>query len=188
MLRRLTGVALVMLLAPAAGSLTVEGHSYEPNVTVGGQGVKLIGAGVRQKWFSDVYVMAAYTASGKREPSVMINADEPKYLRLDMLRDVAAEKMATTIGESFDKHMPADASPELKDQRAQFESYFKEDCTKGTVLEFIYVPGTGTIFKQNGKQLGAPLAGQAFSKVLWDIYFGELTCCIALKESILKGQ
>jgi hypothetical protein len=103
-----------------------------------------------------------------------------------MKRDVSAEKMSSTIGESFEEHMPANASAELKRQRRTFESYFKDECTEGTKLEFIYLPGTGTILKQNGKRMGPPLKGVEFHRVLWDIYFGRDTCCDDLKEQILE--
>ena len=184
---RFAALALTLLVASGASALTVEGKSYAPTTTIEGQTLKLVGAGLRQKWFVDVYVLAAYSASGAVDPATLVDADEPKYLRIDMLRNVSAEKMASTIGGSFEEHMPKNPSPELKAQRAAFQNYFKDECTKGSVLEFIYVPGTGTILKQNGKQLGAPLAGKSFARVLWDIYFGTDTCCESLKKGVLKG-
>ena len=94
--------------------------------------------------------------------------------------------MSSSIGESFEEHMSKNASPELKKQRKTFESYFKSECTKGTRLEFTYLPGAGTKFKQNGKLMGPPLKGKAFHQVLWDIYFGKDTCCDGLKKQILE--
>jgi hypothetical protein len=49
-----------------------------------------------------------------------------------------------------------------------------------------YTPESGTIMKQNGKQIGK-FVGKAFQTVLWDIYFGDNTCCSGLKESVFKS-
>jgi hypothetical protein len=179
-------VGLASTAALAAGVATVEGKTYQPTLSMEGKELKLIGAGLREKWFVDVYVMAAYSESGSCSGAEIISKDEPKYLRLDLLRDVSAEKMSSTIGGSFEEHTPANASEKLKAQRKTFEGYFKDECTEGTVLEFLYLPGTGTLMKQNGKLLGPALDGFDFARVLWDIYFGKETCCEDLKVDILK--
>jgi hypothetical protein len=41
------------------------------------------------------------------------------------------------------------------------------------------------VFRQDGKQLGAPLEGKPFQEVLWSIYFGPKACCRELRDSIL---
>lgn len=185
-MRCLTIVIGLFLIPLAAPAVTVEGNHYAATVQVEGKSFKLIGAGLREKWWVDVYTLGAYSVSGSCQPSQIVAKDEPKYLRIDMERDVSAEKMSSTIGESFQEHMPANASAKLKQQRRTFESYFKDECTEGTKLEFIYLPGTGTILKQNGKRMGPPLEGVEFQRVLWDIYFGSDTCCDDLKEQILE--
>lgn len=185
MLKTIAIIGLLLVPLVSLG-VTVEGNSYPATAKVEGKTFKLIGAGLREKWWVDVYTMGAYTESGSCKPADIINKDEAKYLRLDMKRDVSAEKMASAIGESFGDHMPKGASAKLKQQRRAFESYFKAECTEGTKIEFIYLPGTGTVLKQNGKPMGAPLEGVEFHKVLWDIYFGKDTCCEDMQEQILK--
>jgi hypothetical protein len=181
------GAALLLPAVALAQPLAVEGKSYNDTVAIGDKTLYRLGAGVRSKWMFNVYVMAAYSEGGKCDASAIVKTDEVKYLRLDLLRNVSAEKMASTIGGSFGEHMPKNASAELQAQRKTFEAYFKDECTKGTTLEFTYTPGVGTSLKQNGKDLGPPLAGAGFMQVLWDIYFGPETCCSSLKEEILKG-
>lgn len=151
-----------------------------------GKTVKLIGAGLREKWWVDVYALGAYSESRSCKISDIINKDEPKYLRMEMLRDVDAEKMSSAISESFSENMPKNASAKLKQQRRQFASYFKTECKEGMRLEFIYLPGTGTICKMNGKRMGPPLDGVEFHRVFWSIYFSKNTCCEDLQEDILK--
>lgn len=180
-------VAMLCLVIPAvASAVEVEGKVFKKTETIEGKTLKLIGAGLREKWMFDVYAFGAYTESGKCDAKTLISMDETKYIRLEMLRDVGAEKMANTIGESFDKNMPAGASAELKAQRKTFQSYFKDEAKEGQKLEFIYVPGTGMTLKQNGKVLGAPLPGFEFAKVFWSIYFSDNCADEDLKEQVLK--
>lgn len=185
-------LAIITLAATALGgssalALDVKGRDYPASAIIEGRDLKLLGAGVRNKWMFDVYTLAAYTESGACKPADIVTRNEAKYLRLDMLRDVSADKMASTIGESFAQHLPRDASPELRAQQQAFLSYFKDELTKGTVLEFLYLPDSGTHIKQNGKTLGAALTGPDFSRVLWDIYFGSDTCCAKLKSQVLES-
>jgi hypothetical protein len=180
-------LAGVVLAALFVMGMTVEGNNYPSTLSIEGKDLKLIGAGLREKWFFDVYSMGAYSETGSCDTEAIIQNDEVKYLRLDMLRDVSAEKMSNTIGESFEEHMPKNASAELKAQHKTFMGYFKDECKKKTVIEFTYVPGTGTHLKQNGKEMGPVLAGADFARVLWDIYFGEDTCCSGLKDDILES-
>jgi hypothetical protein len=179
--------SLLLLSASAAAAATIEGQQYDDQITVEGKQLKLVGVGLREKWFFNVYTMGAYTESGDCQPARIIGDEEVKVLHLKMLRDVSAKKMSSTISESFSEHMPGDASEQLKAQRKTFESYFTAECSKGTELKFVYLPGTGTIYYQNGKQMGPPLEGKAFQEVLWDIYFGEKTCCKDLRQQILKS-
>jgi hypothetical protein len=177
------GVALCVLTLMG---FAVAGKTYQKTMIVETKPLHLLGAGIREKWMFEVYVMGVYSESGKCNAKDLIGIDEVKYLRIDMLRDVSAEKMAETLGEAFKEHMPKDASAELKKQQQELMTLFKDECKKDTVIEIIYTPESGTIMKQNGKQIGK-FAGKAFQTVLWDIYFGENTCCSGLKESVFKS-
>jgi hypothetical protein len=185
MKRALLVVALMALSAPVL-ALTVEGKNYQPTITVADKTLNLVGAGLRKKWFFNVYTMGVYSESGSCDTKALINDEGVKYMRIDMVRSVSAKKMAETLGEAFKEHMPKDASAELKKQQQDLMSYFKDECKEGTTIEFSYVPGEGTTFKQNGKQLGETFVGKDFQVVLWDIYLGEKTCCSGLKEDVIK--
>ncbi len=186
-MRTLVACCTLLWLAAVAHAATVAGKEFKETETIAGKTLKLIGAGLREKWFVDVYAFAAWTESGACDPQAIITTDEVKMLRLEMLRNVDAEKMGSTIGDSFDKAMPQNASAELKAQRQTFQGYFKDEAKKGQRIQFVYEPGVGVTAIQNGKPMGPPLAGKAFQEVLWGIYFGERTCCSDMKEQVLEG-
>jgi hypothetical protein len=188
---RLSLVLAAFLVMPCvaapARAVTVKGRDYGATVSVEGRTLKLVGAGLRKKWGFPVYAMGVYTESGACDPALVVDQDEVKYLKLDFLRDVTAEKMSSTIGESFDKHLAGGASEELKNQKALFLNSLKDDLNEGTVLEFVYVPGKGTTVRQNGRQIGTTYSGKGFAHVLWDIYFGPRTCCEGLKDDVFSS-
>jgi hypothetical protein len=176
---------LVLMVTTEALALTVEGKEFEPSVKVSGKTLTRVGAGLRKKGWIDVCVLGAYTESGSCRPAKVIGDEEVKYLRFQMLRNVKGSKMASTIGNAFDDAIPDDADSTLRSQRDVFKSYFKETVRKNQTLEFTYVPGEGVVFRQDGRQLGAPLEGKPFQETFWSIYFGSKTCCRELRDAIL---
>jgi hypothetical protein len=180
-------IAFILLLAlpTAAFALTVEGNTYDEAITLKGQQLKLIGAGLREIYGLNVYTLGAYSQTGGCNAKEIVEKEEIKYIRLDILRNIDSEKVARRIDEAFGESMPPNASAALLKQRDQSFSYFKGRCTKGTVFEFIYIPGTGTIFKQNGKIIGPTIAGKEYHTVFWNVYFGPNTCCAELKDELL---
>ena len=179
-------VFVLCLLVPANTlALTLEGKDYEASITVAGRQLKLIGAGLREVYGFNVYTLGAYSEDGDCEEKNIVESEQVKYLRLDILRNIDAEKVARRIAEAFAENMPQDASMTLQKQRDQSFSYFNGRCLKGTVFEFIYIPGKGTIFKQNGKAIGPIIPGKDYHTVFWNVYFGPNTCCSDLKDQLL---
>jgi hypothetical protein len=168
-------------------AVTVEGKNFEQTMAVEGETLKLVGAGLREKGWIDVYALGAYTESGSCNRNKIIKAEEVKYLRFEMLRNVKGSKMASTIGAAFDDAIPPGADPQLKSQRETFKGYFKDTVKENQVMEFIYVPNAGVTITQDGKQLGPRLTGKPFQEVLWSIYFGSKTCCEDLRDQILES-
>ena len=131
-----------------------------------GKSLQLVGAGLREKGFFDVYALGAYTQSGSCDPQKIIKDDETKYLRIEMLRNVKADAMASSIGDAFDDAIPPGADPNLKAQSATFQGYFKDKARKDQVIDFTYVPEVGVTIRQDGKELGPPLTGETVSRGL----------------------
>ena len=135
--------AAFVLSFPVAlpAQVTVKGKTYPATLTIEGQSLKLVGAGVRKKWGFSVYAMGAYTESGACNAAQVIDTDEVKYLKIDFLRDVTAEKFRATIDESFEKHQPAGASEDLKNQRATFVASLTEDLAENSSINSPTCPG-----------------------------------------------
>ena len=179
----LTGL---LVMHSAVMSLTVEGVNFPATVEMAGKELKLLGAGVREKWFIDIYTMGAYSESGSCDTSIQLKNNEMRYMHIKMLRTVSAKQIAEAFKDAFGNNTPENASKKLKDTINKAVSYFKQEATKGSTFEFTYIPGEGLVIKQNEKKLGETWKGKDFADVVWNCYFSNRTCCKNLKKGILK--
>lgn len=178
-------IIALMLLSSSSYAKEVNGVMV-PTSVMQKKKLTLIGAGTREKWFFDVYVMAAYQTSKSCDTKTIIANDDDRYLKITMIRDVSAEKMGGALEETLSENLSKDASSQLKNQVKELKSYFKEDLKKGQIIEFSYEKTKGTTTFVNSKKVGSLLSGFAFSELLWRAYFGEKTCCSNLKSEILS--
>ena len=69
----LLAACLVAGLTVPAQARTVEGFNLPETLRLGGQSLTLVGAGVRTKWFVNVYVMGVYQKTAKASAGHLIN-------------------------------------------------------------------------------------------------------------------
>lgn len=165
----------------------VKGIRFPTTIEKAGKKLNLVGAGLRERWFFDVYAMAAYSESGDCRPKVIVLGDEAKSLHIHLLRDVTAERMADALGRALADNTPTDASPELRDRIRTFLTLFREDLSRGDYMELTYIPAVGVTLLLNGQPRGLPTPGRGFAEILWSCYFGSKTCCSGLRRKILLG-
>jgi len=159
--------------------------SFPATASVEGTTVKLIGSGLREFMFIDIYSMGAYSQSGTCSASALTSKDEVRYIKLVMKREIPKNRMTSNLRGSLEKNLPPDASDELKGKVETFLSYIKSDLPEGATVDIAYRPSVGTSLKLNGKSLGAAVPGKDFADTLWRSYFGPKTCCSSLKKQIL---
>ena len=167
--------------------LCMNGNTTDSVITINGKTLKLIGSGLREFLFIDIYRMSAYSESGDCKPSKIVYKNETKALRLKMLRGIPAERMRSTLRDTLADNLPKNKdNTALKQKIESFLARMDKDLESGAYVELIYIPGQGTIAKRNGKRLGVT-PGKDFADLLWKSYFGGDTCCSGLKSSILKA-
>ena len=178
-------VSVLILLGLSPVYTSAQESAPTNTITVGGKTLKLIGRGVREFLFVDIYKMAAYSESGNCTPSAIINKNETKAIRLSMVRKIPADRMNANLKKSLIEAMDNPNDQEMLAIIDSFLAFFKGDLVSGTFIEIIYKPGTGTVVKQNGTKLGTT-PGKPFHELLWKSYFGKDTCCSSLKKDILE--
>ncbi len=154
---------------------------------VNGKELKLLGEGLREFLFIDIYKLAAYSESGACRPTDIVYKNETKMMRLKMMRDIPADRLKSNLKSTFEDNLPKKGDIEgLKKKIDTFLAMFKQDLKAGNKIDIIYTPGQGTIIKKNGQKIGHATAGKDFSDLVWRSYFGGNTCCKGLKSEILK--
>ena len=173
-------VLLVMLMAPMAGAVVVEGVTLPDKVTVAGEELVLNGAGVRVKKILvvplDVYVIGLYLKEKTSDAQAIIMADETMMLKIQILTGlVTAEKFkhATLVG--FEESTGGNTAP-IQKEIDLFMTAFSEEISKGDVFEIQYVKGKGTYVYKNGKSEPEVLVpGLKVKQALFGIWLGDRT-------------
>lgn len=176
----------LMLLALAfslgANARTVAGVSVPESATVGGQTLALNGAGLREKYFIDIYVGALYLPTPTRVAQEAIDSDVPKRVVMHFIYAVPKDDLAATLQESL--ALSPDAAVAMKSYPT-FAGWM-EDVGPGDQIVLDYVPGVGTTVTVKGKKKGT-IAGVEFMRAIWGIYLGPTPPSASLKKGMLGG-
>jgi hypothetical protein len=169
-------------------SFCLAGQAADNSITVAGKPLKILGTALREFIFIDIYELTAYSESGACTPTKIVYTNEPKALRLKMLKNIPIGRLTSNLRSTFEKNMPEKGDKAALQKKIDtFLSYFKKDLPKGTKVDITYAPGQGTIAKTNGKPVGPATKGKDFADLVWRSYFGGKTCCPGLKKDILKA-
>ncbi len=172
----------LLIIAPLCQAKDIAGISMPDTVQADGSALVLNGAGVRTKFFMDLYVGGLYLKQRQADADKIIAADEPMAIRLHIISGlITSEKMETATREGFANATGGQTSP-LAEKIESFIAVFREQIQKGDIFEFTYVPGAGTRIAKNGA-LKKTIPGADFKRAL----FGIWLCAKPAQES-LKAQ
>ena len=112
-------------------------------------GLILNGAGVRSKFFFDLYVGGLYLKQESSDASRIINKDEPMAIKLHITSSlITSEKMINATMEGFENSTKNNIKP-LKKQIDKFVNVFKKEIKDGDIYDFIYTPQNGVKIYKN---------------------------------------
>lgn len=176
--------SLVLTAGIAATSpvlaMEVEGVEVAESLSNGGTELNLVGAGVRNKFFIDLYVGSLYSADASAD---VINGDVPAAIQLDIISGlITPEKMMAATNEGFEAATDGNTAP----IQADIDNFMTEFSTvkEGDNYKFVNVPGTGLEVYINGKKTKT-IANPEFKKALFAIWLGEEPAQDSLKEDML---
>jgi Chalcone isomerase-like len=154
---------------------------------IGDKTVKMLltGSAVRTKHFLKIYTIDSYIEQGVkvRTPEDMIAIDQPKQLRICMLRSVDGPTMADAFTEILRINFPEPAfAEELKTVVKILES---QDTQKGDAICFSHIPKVGLHCKTANDKTYL-IRNVDFSKAVWGNYFGKHNVSEAMKKNLLS--
>ncbi len=144
----------------------------------------LNGAGVREKYFMDLYVGALYLKNKSTDAQKAMDADESMCVKLHIVSGmITSEKMTTAVDEGFKKSAKANLAA-LQSRIDQFKAVFAAKINKGDVYDLVYDKSKGTLIYKNGK-LAASIPGLDFKKPLFGIWLCNEPADEGLKKKML---
>jgi len=181
------GLSLAIATQFSFAQEEISGVTPAKTIEVGGQKLDFNGAGLREKFFLDLYVGALYVKTKSSDDKTIMNADESMAITLDIVSTlITSEKMIDAVDEGFVKSTKGNTAP-FKDKIQSFKDAFKEEIVEGDHFVIVYVKGSGTEVHKNGKKIKT-IEGLDFKKALFGIWFCDEPADEDLKEGMLgKG-
>jgi hypothetical protein len=176
-------VGLILGLVTNAYAVEVAGVQVADTANVSGQTLVLNGAGVRTKFFFDIYIGALYLPSKTTSAQTAINSKANKRVWMYFLYDeVSKDKLTYGWTKGFEKNSKNNFE-QLQARLNQFNSFF-HDMKKGDTVAYDFnTDGTTTIII-NGKSVGSIL-GEDFQQALLAVWLGKKPADDDLKEAML---
>ncbi len=176
----------LFLLAPA-GARTVEDVDLPEKIDVAGQPLVLNGAGVREKFFFDIYVAALYLPRREADAKSILEQDQPWRMVMHFLyKKVGREKLADGWEEGFSDNLDAAGLARLRARLDHFKSLFP-DLHRGEEVVLDYLPGSGVQVRIRGEVRGV-IKGSDFARALLSVWLGDEPVTDELKQALLgKG-
>jgi flagellar motor switch/type III secretory pathway protein FliN len=167
----------------------VEGVKLSDTLHIGEHDLLLNGAGVRSKFFFDMYVAALYLTDKNGSSDAILSGPGENRVAMHMLRDISSETLSKSFNKSINLNLSLSERAELDVQLKQFAVLFSmmSEAKKGDVITLDYLPGQGTAVNFNDVTIGR-IEGAAFNVALLKVWLGNKPVQENLKKQLLGGQ
>ena len=182
-------MALALLLSAPAPAAEVEGVNVPERIRLTADGPELVlnGSGVRVRLvFFKIYVAALYLPVRTGDAETILRDSRPSRLFIQMLRDVAADQLASLMNEALQETLTPEERLPLEARLKQFNAIFDTlpEAKEGTQIAIDYLPQLGTVIRVNGEEKGR-IPGADFNRALLRIWVGERPRDPELKRGML---
>jgi len=180
---RAAAVLLLALAAPVAAR-EIRGVMLPESIQVEGHTLALNGAGIRRRFFFDVYVIGLYVEHPTTDRDAILAANGPRRVRIELVRSVSAEQMRNAVAEGFRRSAGA-AMPALETRLARLESMLRAGGP-GDVTTLTWIPGRGTVVTDDGHEVGT-IEGKDCADVVFGVWIGPRPVDEGLARALLAG-
>lgn len=174
--------------APAhAADVEVGGVRVPDSLSEGGRTLVLNGAGLRTKFVVKVYVAALYATAKTSDAAALVNGDEPRRMRLRLLRDVDSKSLDEAPQDGLRDNTPAQELAQLKAPAERLSALMADigAVREGDVVDLDF-DAQGVAVTDNGKSRGR-IDSPAFARALLRVWLGDKPAQASLKKALLGG-
>ncbi|WP_299791475.1 chalcone isomerase family protein [uncultured Shewanella sp.] len=172
-----------LLLCSPLSAKEVAGIELAEQITVESTQLQLNGAGVRSKFFIDLYVGSLYLPSGGDNIGEVIDAPV-SAVRLNITSGmITSDKMRDAIEDGFEDATDGNTD-EIKPQIDKFMALFSDAIIEGDQFTLATDKASGVTAYKNGVAQ-ATIEGEAFRLALLKIWLGDNPAQTSLKKAML---
>lgn len=165
-------------------AMDIGGVTLEDQMNISGAPASLNGAGIRNKFFVDLYAAGLYLANSSSNANEIMTADQNMAIRLHIIsKMITSKRMEGAVREGFENSLKGNTSS-LEKQIESFIAVFQEEIKLDDVYDMVYEKGKGTHIYKNGT-LASTIPGMEFKTALFGIWLGDKPAQEKLKESML---
>jgi hypothetical protein len=144
----------------------------------------LNGAGIRKKFFFDVYLASLYVQQRSSDVADVINVDRPARIEMHILySEIEKEKFVQGWNDGFSANLSPDKLQTVAEHLDRFNDMF-QTLQKGDLVIMDYIPGNGTAVTIKGEEIGV-IPGADFYQALLMVWLGDSPISTTLKEELL---
>lgn len=166
-----TAVFALFFAVSSAGAAEVGDVTLPDEIRVEGEKLVLNGAGLREKFFVDIYAAGLYLRQPEKDHEKIMAADETMALKIRILSGmIDSEKFTEAALEGFDEATDGNTGP-IQDEIDLFLSAFAEEIEKGDEFDIHYVSGEGTkVYKNQEDDPEVVVSGMPVKQALFGIW------------------
>lgn len=179
--------------ASEAGSVEVGGAHFAASARVGGEPLRLNGAGVRSILGVRLYIIGIYLAAPAASSAEALAAPGAKRIQVVNLFDLGADAMAAGMGRALRKNL---SDAEFAALRRPIElfvaaTHAAAHASAGSLIQLDWLPagcadgGACTRLLVNGERRGEDIAGEAFYQALLKVWLGDKVNDAKLRSALL---
>lgn len=162
----------------------IAGITLPATLTYSSEDLILNGAGVREKFWMDMYAGGLYLKNRAVDASEIINKDEAMAIRLHIVSGmITSKRMVNAVNEGFENATNDNTKP-IASEIKKFKNIFEEEISKGDIFDLVYIPDEGVVVYKNDKKSGS-IKGMEFKKALFGIWLSDNPADKDLKKDML---
>jgi hypothetical protein len=180
---------LLALLAAPALAAEVAGVEVDDRAKVEARELVLNGAGLRTKYFLNIYVAGLYLTEKKVNPADILALPGAKRVSMRLMRNVTAKQLTDALELGIRDNTSAAEREALRGRLDELAGIMNslQSAKQGDLIALDWLPGTGTRIVLNGEPRGKIIAGEDFYRALLRIWLGEDPAQESLKRALLGG-
>ena len=171
MYKRIGLLVLVSLFVFAASiqAKTIGGINMEDTLKAGDTTLILNGAGIREKFFKDIYVAGLYLKEKNSDYKKIMEQDESMAIKIKIVSSlITSDLFKEACEQGFERTTNGNTKP-LRSKINLAYTAFSGKFSVGDVFDLVYVKGVGTSFYKNGKLI-TNVDGLDFKAALFGIW------------------